>query len=160
MKNELQKVKVKERIFVNLNEVEIQARAELLVDVTENLKDVDIEFKGIKKEWSEKIKNEKSLQSDLSRSASTGKELQTVVAIQVFDPKNKRTWIEYQNEKYNDRPLTMAELESIGNSLFKEAVAENKADEDAEEGPTEEDNNILKVVNSERKVRTKKDHTV
>lgn len=153
-------MKVKERIYVNLTDQEINDREELLVEVTENLKVTDVEFKFIKKEWSEKIKKEKTMQSDLSRAASTGKELQTVVAIQVFDQKNKRTWIEYKYEKYNERPLTIAEIESIGNSLFKEAVAENKADEDAKEGPVDGENEILRVVNSERKVRTKKDHTV
>jgi hypothetical protein len=159
MKEKRKEVKIKTRLNVKLTDQEATQRAEALVDVTENLKDMDLEFKMIKKDWTLRINHEKDIASQLSRSASTKRELQSVVAVQVFDLIKKETWFAYKGEEYERRPLTMMETDQLGNkSLFNDdPELEGKVDDDTEEGPTD-DNAILKVVNSEKKVTKKKDN--
>lgn len=109
----LDTVKVTQSLHVQLTEQELADRASGCAKAFKELDAIEDDYREVKKEWSAKIKDKKAEVLKLSRAHVTGREVRQVDCEQVFDLKGKRTWFQYNKERYEERDLTEYEVAGV-----------------------------------------------
>lgn len=122
------KVKTRDKINVKLAQNEIFERAVMSCKVAAELESLERDASAVKNDWKKRVDCVQVKLKELRRSVQSGEEFREVDCYRAFDLQRGVTWLEFEGEKYLERPASDKEIELLQQGTLEEHMEFDDAD--------------------------------